>query len=107
MYYLLFPRKKKDYEPAVDKSFFSLLVIQLLVVVQQPDGTWEPERVNGALHLRTLDEMPRSFWEQVGENTNYLIHPEETVADNYKLIFQPSDLIPNPEIVSNIANYLK
>jgi len=30
--------------------------------------------------------MDSKFWDIVGRNTNYLLHPEETVADNFSFL---------------------
>lgn len=47
------------------------------------------------------------FYKKVGQNTKYIINPEEILADNFAyLIIQKKDL-PNPEILKKIAKILK
>jgi len=79
---------------------------QMLVVKQLENGTWIPEKINDQPQLRDMDDMPESFWKQVGRNTGYLIHPEETIADNFSYIFFPPSPFPNPEIVEKFKTYL-
>ena len=42
------------------------------------------------------------FWEQVGYNTIYTIHPEEILADNFALLVTGSGEIYSPEIISKM-----
>jgi len=42
------------------------------------------------LHLIDIGDLPESFWSQVGRNTNYFYHPDETVADNFVIMVRPS-----------------
>jgi len=96
--------KIQQYDPNVHRSFFSLMVIKLLVVKQNSDGQWVIDRINQP-HLRDISGMPKDFWDQIGQNTSYLIHPEETIADNFKYIFSPPDNFPNPEIPEKISSF--
>jgi len=96
----------KIYDPSLGCSFFQLMKLQLLVVKFQDDGAkWLPQRKqNDDLDLRELSEMPEEFWEKVGKNTSYLIHPEETVADNFKFMvhnYGPPK-IKSPGIIQNM-----
>ena len=60
-------------------------------------------------------ETARGFFEQIGRNTPYIIHPEEILADNVAILALsklhpelagPAD-IPNPELLSKIEAILK
>jgi len=45
------------------------------------------------------------YFKLIGTNTSYIIHPEETLADNFSyLLLEKSDL-PNPEILSRIETF--
>jgi hypothetical protein len=46
------------------------------------------------------------FFEQVGKNTDYIIHPEEILADNFALLVLSRKDVPSPEIVDKIARIL-
>ena len=47
------------------------------------------------------------FFEQVGRNTQYNIHPEEILADNFTFAILNKSGLPNPEIVNEIKKKLK
>jgi hypothetical protein len=56
------------------------------------------------LHLIDIGDLPESFWSQVGRNTNYFYHPDETVADNFVIMIHPDDQIPvTPVITQKLA----
>lgn len=40
-----------------------------------------------------------NFYEQVGRNTDYIIHPEETMANNFAYMITQKTDVPNPEIL--------
>jgi hypothetical protein len=47
------------------------------------------------------------FIEQVGKNTNYIIHPEEILADNFKLLIKGDSNVLSPEIIERLREALK
>lgn len=47
------------------------------------------------------------FFEQVGKNTQYIIHPEEILADNFAFAILNKSGLQNPEIVNEIKKKLK
>ncbi len=47
------------------------------------------------------------FFEQIGSNTQYIIHPEEIVASNFELLFDDNPTVNSVEILSNIEEILK
>ena len=66
-----------------------------------------------------LPENTENFWEIFGRNTDYVIDPEECLADNFSYAIlnqeyekyyecKPNELnFKNPEIINKIINYLK
>jgi hypothetical protein len=44
--------------------------------------------------------------EQVGRNTQYIIHPEEILADNFALLVLGESKIPTPEILQKMREVL-
>ena len=62
--------------------------------------------------LYDVDELG-GFFEQVGENTDYIIHPDEILADNFAFLLtgaiggdEVTQDIPNPEIPEALAEVL-
>ena len=53
-----------------------------------------------------VDEL-HGFYEQVGTNTQYVIHPEEILADNFALLFRGGQKPESPEIVERLARILR
>jgi len=45
------------------------------------------------------------FFKLVGGNTGYVVHPEETLADNFTYLITGRTDLPNPEIPQAIANF--
>jgi hypothetical protein len=46
------------------------------------------------------------FVEQVGQNTDYVIHPEEILADNFALLVIGQQNVPSPEILHKMKAIL-
>lgn len=60
--------------------------------------------------LYTADDA-ENFWEVFGKNTDYVIDPEETLADNFSFTImggpEAAELFPSPEILLSIDALLK
>ena len=52
-------------------------------------------------------EELQGFYEQVGRNTAYVIHPEEILADNFALLYRSSGTLRSPEVLERIASILR
>jgi hypothetical protein len=52
-------------------------------------------------------ENVTGFFEQVGRNTDYIIDPEEIIADNFAFTLLGAKGLPNPEIIDNIIKLLR
>ena len=56
--------------------------------------------------LRDPGETP-AYFELVGRNTGYIIHPEETVADNFVLWISGAEGLADPDIPAAIGAYYR
>ncbi len=74
---ILFSRAE-SYDPTRGGEFFDYLQLGLLVR-SAPGEALSAERVVGL-------QQVTGFFEQVGQNTQYVIHPEEILADNFALL---------------------
>jgi hypothetical protein len=81
-------------------EFFDYLELKFLLLNDQKK--LDPESVE-LVDRRELGE----FFEQVGRNTGYIIHPEEILADNFALLVLPQGELPSPEIVERMETVLK
>lgn len=52
-------------------------------------------------------EQTEDFYEKIGKNTNYVINPEEVLADNFAYMLTEKKDLPNPEVISRIREVLK
>ena len=87
-------------------EFFAYLQFQFLVL----------EKDRGSENLRAAPESssPKlvgmegvsGFMEQVGRNTDYIIHPEEILADNFALLVLDNHTVASPEILRKMRETL-
>ena len=78
------------YDRTKGGEFFHYLQFRL-ALVNPGDGQDAEARFVG------VDEV-QGFFEQIGRNTDYIIHPEEILADNFALLFVESSSVPTPAI---------
>ena len=78
-------------------DYFRLLVVK-------PDVTnWVAQRVAGRPRLlRPADTA--GWFEQIGRNTGYTIHPDEILADNFIRLISGDTNVPTPQIIAAMAN---
>jgi len=102
------------YDVARGGEFFQYLNFQFLVV-ERKDSEPSAKASYDASHPRLISpDKISGFYEQVGQNTDYIIHPEEILADNFKLLMlaDNSKLLPlekgvrSPEILKKLAEAL-
>ena len=62
----------------------------------------EVPRMSSAQPMLASPEEVSGFFEQVGRNTNYIIHPEEILADNFALLILNEHNVPSPEILEKM-----
>lgn len=102
---ILFAQSPK-YDTSSGGEFFQYLQLALLLVETPTDA-----RATRALHdsrgprLVGLQEVS-GFFEQVGQNTGYIIHPEEILADNFALLVLGERNVRSPEVLMKIQSAL-
>jgi len=78
-----------------------------LLAVQTGPGETLPLYWNGKPFTLDVAQVP-SYLAQVGMNTQYLIHPDEILADNFvQLIQGKTSNLPSPQIPQQMAQLLK
>lgn len=86
-------------------EFFDYLVFKFLVLTND-GGRWVPQM--GAGHPQLIDPREsRGFYEQVGRNTDYVIHPDEILAANFTQLVYGRTNLPTPRIVTEMDRLLK
>ena len=92
---ILFSNTPK-YDPVREGEFFKYLQLGFLVVPTNPPTRGEvlmPQQISG-------------FFEQVGRNTDYIIHPEEILAENFALLMMGQRDVPSPDLLDRMRSAL-
>ncbi len=99
---ILFARSER-YDPAGGGEFFEYMQLGMLVDSSAPRDA----RRSASSTLRVVGLQQLSgFFEQVGANTEYIIHPEEILADNFALLVLDTPSVPSPAVLQRIRSVL-
>ena len=85
-------------------SLFDYLTFKLLVLRKEGQRLI-PELMDGrpvVIDPRGIDDFTR----QIGKNTNYIVHPDEILADNFVLLAGGGEEVPTPRILEEMAREL-
>lgn len=88
------------YDPERGGEFFNYLELKYALLDDQK--RLDPR----AVELADQSEL-REFFEQVGQNTGYIIHPEEILADNFALLVLRQGELPSPEVLERMKRVLE
>ncbi len=97
--------KSDRYEPARGGSLFSYLDFKLLALTD--DGGTRRAALSDGKPILLEPSKVEGFMDQVGRNTNYLIHPEEILADNFVFLVNGRIDLPTPRVVTEMGNVLQ
>ena len=73
-----------------------------LLVVEPGRAGWVAQRVAGQPRLLKPTETT-GWFEQIGRNTRYTIHPDEILADNFVKLINGNTNLPTPRIVDDLG----
>lgn len=77
--------QKSSYAPDSLPTFLESIYFELFRVEQQPDSTYKVwSRDDGSPMFSLLDGS--DLYRQISDNTTYIIHPEEIIADNFAIL---------------------
>ena len=73
-------------------------------------GLMQLENEKGEYHSKYVDDKPViyeflelfSYFDAIGDNTGYIIHPEEILAENFVLVVDGNYDVSNPEILEKL-----
>ncbi len=86
-------------------EFFDYLTFKLLVVSNQ-GAAWAPKLTDGKPRLLDPPEA-KGFLEQIGGNTDYIIHPDEILAVNFVHMVNGETNLATPRIVDEMRKVLR
>jgi len=99
--------KTEKYDVRQGGEFFNYLRFQFLLV-EWNDKSSEAKPVYEDQKPKLIDlKQASGFFEQVGKNTQYILHPEEILADNFSLLVLQESKVPSPAILKKIEEILK
>lgn len=85
---------------AQQPTFFDYLQFNLFPVEAQADGKWnlvtKVDSLSSPLNVSSLTD----FYRQIKDNTGYIIHPDEVLADNFAYLMQSK---ANPAITARFS----
>lgn len=88
-------------------EFFRYLKFRLLLVERSDEtSTVTPLCEDDEPKLVKISDVS-GFFEQIGRNTGYVIHPEEVLADNFMRLKLKDQDLPSPEITEKMDDILK
>lgn len=90
------------YDPAKERSFFPYIKLELLIYDWDGESSPVAASKDGKPHLVQFAEA-EGFFEQIGQNTNYLFHAEEILAENFTLLVQGGNIM-SPEIIEKMGS---
>jgi hypothetical protein len=94
----------KQYDAKKGATLFQSLLFRLLVVEQHGDR-WQPVLVRGEpVVINPREEQ--EFLDKIGKNTNYIIHPDEILADNFVRLVMNDENVPSPQIIDLMRRVL-
>jgi len=94
----------ENYDPEAGGSFFRYLQFRLMLV-EEKEKRFRPLLREGKPVLLDPKETP-AYFEQIGRNTSYIIHPEEVLADNFVHLINGSTDLDTPRIVEDMRRIL-
>ncbi|MBL4603186.1 MAG: hypothetical protein JKY84_10585 [Emcibacteraceae bacterium] len=97
--------KYDGFDPTVKRGFDGHITGDLIEVTVDK-GICKPViRVDGSASIYKHEQVP-DFYDTVGHNTRFDIHPEEIIADNFAFLMMNKKDLFNPEIPEQIEEWL-
>ena len=94
------------YDPLQGGSFFKYLQFRLLLTAAEDAVAAASAPAGSTPRLVEVKEVS-GFFEQIGRNSSYIIHPEEILAVNFALIVTGETEFPSPEVAEGIRSVLR
>lgn len=99
----------RDYVPEKEQNFFRYLKFSLLLVERDNKNL---QKIKAVLDRKKKPKLAdpdtvKGFFDQIGTNTDYIIHPEEILAENFVHMLMKTKDLPTPEIISRMSYIIK
>jgi hypothetical protein len=94
-----------QYDATKGGSIFQYLTFRLLVV-ERKDNRWQPLLLDTGEPVVIDAKKEDAFYEKIGKNTNYVVHPDEILADNFVHLVMENRELMTPRIVEEMRRAL-
>ncbi|MEN6308576.1 MAG: hypothetical protein ABFD91_12565 [Anaerohalosphaeraceae bacterium] len=98
--------RTQSYDPNESGNFFYYLQFKLLAVEQATDANDFTVVLHDGDPVLLDAEAVAGYFEQIGYNTHYIIHPEEILADNFVILVYGKIDAPSTEILGRISEVI-
>ena len=95
---------QKEYDAKADGSLFSYLTFRLLVI-EKHEGAWRPVMMGDQPVVIDPKKLP-AYFDKIGKNTQYIIHPDEILADNFVHLVMRDQNLATPRIIERMGRML-
>ena len=95
-----------DFNPKNSRSFFNYLKLMLVEVKKVDNECRYIQNEQGDPVVFDVRELP-DYLKKVGENTNYVIHPEEILADNFAMMVLEKQPIKSKWVIDKMRMLLE
>jgi hypothetical protein len=99
--------RQARYQRSAGLAFFDYLTFPILIV--EPGAAGGRPRIverNGGPQLEPIERVT-GYFEQVGRNTQYIIHAEEILASNFAQLALGETRVPSPEVHERLRGVLE
>jgi hypothetical protein len=96
--------KSERFDVKLGGPFFRYLTFRLMVV-DQVAGKWQAVLDSGEPRMLQPNQIA-DYKRKIGGNTQYIIHPDEIMADNFVHLIQQTQSVPSPQIIDALRQTL-
>lgn len=97
-----------DFDESEGKNFLQYLVLKLLLVEKDQRA---PESIRAAFNEKSTElystKEVSGFYQKIGNNTGYIMHAEEILAENFVHMLRKTPDLESPEITEKMREILK
>jgi hypothetical protein len=93
-----------EYDPKRGGTLFNYLTFRLLVI-EKRDGAWQAVMMGDQPVVIDPKKVP-AYFDKIGKNTQYIIHPDEILADNFVHLVMGDQNLATPRIVERMGRML-
>ena len=94
------------YDSQKGGTLFDYLKFDLLIVEVKNNETIPVYNNGNNLRFVTSRQGKLAYIEKIGQNTKYIIHPEEILADNFVIMVNKQQMVSSPFVIEGMNKVL-